>query len=332
MTASSRRAFLRRAVFMGVASGVVPLLGACTAAAPREGSGQVRLVRVGMLGGGTGSPDFEGLVDGLRDLGYAEGRNLVIERRFTAGRPDLLPAAAADLVRLGVDAIVVSGPAPARVAKSESGTIPILTSRAWIESGIMDSYTRPGGNITGIDGDPEDLEGKRLEVFKEVVPSISHVAVLGSNITAVERPLQDAALLLGLQLTVLPLPSPEALEPAFQATIASRADGLYVRSGGIQAAAQERIVEFAAERRLPAVYEIRRFVEGGGLLLYGVNGRDVFRRLAVYVDKILRGAKPGELPVERPTAYDLVINLKAAQGLGLVIPPAVLARATEVIR
>jgi ABC-type uncharacterized transport system substrate-binding protein len=276
---------------------------------------------------------------GLRELNYVEGKNIVIEWRYAEGKLDRLPTLVAELVRLKVEVIVTAGPAPTRSAKEATKTIPIVMTQDSdpIGSGFVASLARPGGNITGLSSLRADLSGKRLELLKEILPKFSSVAFLGtSTLPGNLQQLKEteiAAGAFGLKLQYLDVLIPENIGTAFRAAGKGRADAILMMVAGFVANAQRKqIAELAVEHRLPAIYYRSDFVEEGGLMSYGASQADLDRRAATYVDKILKGAKPSDLPVEQPTKFELIINLKAAKQIGLTIPPAVLARADKVIK
>jgi putative ABC transport system substrate-binding protein len=280
----------------------------------------------------------EAFRQGLRDLGYVEGKTIVIDWRSAEGKLDRLPALAADLVRLKVDIIVTAGSAVTRPTKEATSTIPIVMAQDSdpVGNGFVTGLARPGGNITGLSTLAPELRGKRLELLKEVVPKLSRVAVFGSssspgNAQALKEA-ELAARSLGVKLQYLDVLSPRDIEPAFQTAVKGQADAvLMMASGPLANFQQPQIAALAVKSRLPVIWS-RDYVEDGGLMSYGVNLNDLDRRAALYVDKILKGAKPADLPVEQPTKFEFVINLKAAKQIGLTIPPNVLARADRVIR
>jgi putative ABC transport system substrate-binding protein len=284
------------------------------------------------------SARIEALRQGLRELGYVEGKNIVSEWRSTEGKTDRLPALAAELVRLKVDVIVTSGPAATRAAKEATNTIPIVMAfdDDPVGSGFVASLARPGGNITGLSTLAPEISGKQLELLKETVSRLSRVAVLGTSTRpGTKQALKEMELAAGaltVQLQYLDIRDPKDIETAFRAASKGRADAAVVLGSPILNSHRTQIAELAAKRRLPAMYARPEYVEDGGLMTYGVNINDLFHRAATYVDKILKGAKPADLPVEQPTKFELVINLKAAKQIGLTIPPNVLARADRVIR
>jgi len=285
----------------------------------------------------------EAFRQGLRDLGYIEGRNVVIEYRDAEGKLERLPALAAELVALKVDVIVsAGGTPPALAAKQATRTLPIVFAFAGdpVKSGLVTSLARPGGNVTGSSmlGTAE-LVGKRLELLTQAVPGVSRVAVLRHPGFVSERADKDnlkaidaAARALGVRLQVVEARGPADIDKAFADMTRARAGALAVTGSPMFTTERRRLVDLAAKNRLPAVYESREDVDAGGLMAYGPNWADLFRRAATYVDKILKGTKPADLPVEQPTKFELVINLKAAKTLGITIPQSLLARADEVIR
>jgi len=282
---------------------------------------------------------IEAFRQGLRELGYIEGKNIVIEWRSSEGKADRLPALAAELVRLKVDVIVTSGPVATRAAKEATTTIPIVMAQDIdpVGSGFVASLARPGGNITGLSTFRPELSGKQLELLKEIVPRLSRVAVLGTSTqpgyAQQLREVELAAGAFGVKLQYLDVLSPKDIETAFRAADKGRADAVLMLVAGVVAGDHRtEIAELAVKSRLPAIYDRREFVDDGGLMSYGTNFADLSRRAAVYVDQIVKGAKPAELPVEQHTKFELVINLKTAKALRLTIPPEVLMRADKVIR
>ena len=295
--------------------------------------------RIGVLRPGSPpDPLVDAFRQGLRELGYAEERNITIEYRWAEGRDARLPDLAADLVRLQVDVIVAAGQAPALAAKHATATIPIVmpVSADPVGLGLVASLGRPGGNVTGLTGLGDELVGKRMQLLKETFPRVSRAALLWDawpGSAEMVRASETAARALGIHLRTLRVGRPDDLASAFAEAQQDRADALFVLPSGFFYAQRARLVELAAKHRLPTMYDQKDFVVGsGGLMSYGANFHDLFRRAAGYVDKILKGAKPADLPVEQATKYELVINLKTAKALGLTIPPAVLARADEIIQ
>jgi putative ABC transport system substrate-binding protein len=275
---------------------------------------------------------------GLRELGYVEGKNIRIEWRFSDGDATRQRAFAAELARLKVDVIVTEGPADTRAAKEATRTTPIVMAQDTdpVANGFVSSLAHPGGNITGLATLSPELGGKQLELLKEVVPKLSRVAVMGSsNIPGAAQALkatESAAAALGIQLQYVDINSPNDIEGAFKTVSQSRADALIVLGSPVLNTKRVQVAAFATRNRLPATYTRPEFIEAGGLMTYGANYNELYRRAAVYVDKILKGAKPADLPVEQPTKFELVINLKTAKQIGLTIPPNVLARADRVIK
>ena len=275
---------------------------------------------------------------GLRELGYVEGKNVVIEYRYAEGKLDRLRALADELVRLKVDIIVSTGGSATRASKEATSTIPVVMTNDPdpVGNGHVASLARPGGNITGLSTLAPELSGKRLEILREVVPKLSHLAVLGTSTipsyAPVIRDTEFAAKTFGVKVQYLDILHPNDVEAAFRAAAKERADALLTLSSGIVSSQRARIIELALNSRLPAISGGKEFVEAGGLMSYGIHRLDVDRRAATYVDKILKGAKPGDLPIEQPTSFELVINLGTAKQIGLTIPPTVLARADKVIK
>jgi len=276
--------------------------------------------------------------EGLHDLGYTEGKNIVIEDRYADGKEDRLPALAAELVHLKVDIIMVGGGNATLAAKNATKTVPIVMGTASdpVGTGLVASLARPGGNITGSTLINPDLSGKRLELLKETIPKLKHVAVLihrdNPAATLMLKETETAAQSLGLQLQILEVRGSNELENAFGVAKKGRAEAMNVLSSAFLQIERKKIVELASKGQLTAMYVDRQFVESGGLMSYGANIADQFRRAATYVDKILKGAKPADLPIEQPTKFELIINLKAAKQIGLTIPPNVLVRADKVIK
>ena len=281
--------------------------------------------------------NLEAFRQGLRELGYVERQNYAIEYRSADGRPERFPDLAAELVRLKVDLILTRGTPAALAAKNATRTIPIVmaTGEA-LGSGVVSSLARPGGNVTGLSTNNPELVGKRLGLLKEAIPSMARVAVVQnmSNPTLVtqRKQIEAAARSLVFQPQFLDVRKPEDLGRAFDAAIKQRADAIHVGLDTLTQSNLGRIVELAAKHRLPAIYSSRDFVDAGGLIAYGVSYPEMYRRAATYVDKIFKGVKPGDLPLEQPTKFEFVINLKTAKALGLTIPPALLSRADDVIQ
>jgi putative tryptophan/tyrosine transport system substrate-binding protein len=301
----------------------IPRIGYLSALDPASESGRAEAIRLA-----------------LRELGYIEGQNIMIEYRYSQGDVDKGSELAVQLVRLKVDLIVVAGGDPwIRATKNATNTIPIVMvgpGRNPVEAGLVESLARPGGNVTGITNLARELSGKQLELLKEVVPKLGRVAVLydpaiPTNVRDVKE-IPPVARALGLTVRFWEVGVVEDFDRVFAALNKERPDGLYVQGGPLMTANQKQLVDLASKSRLPSVYIRSQFVEAGGLMSYGVDIADSYRRVGFYVDKILKGAKPADLPVEQPTKFELVINLKTAKQIGLTIPPSMLARAERVIR
>jgi putative ABC transport system substrate-binding protein len=329
---------ISRRAFIGALAG--GLLAAPLAA---EGQQAAKVARIGYLTINVAAAPHlpEAFRQGLRDLGYVEGRNLVIEYRDAEGKVERLPTLAAELVALKVDVILVPGTLPALAAKQATRTLPIVFANVGdaLTSGLVESLARPGGNVTGLSILAPELVGKGLELLKQAVPGVSRVVVLWTPGGVPERTGKDmlkeaevAGRALGVRLQFLEARGPADIDRAFSDITRARAGSLTVLGSAMFFNERRRLVDLAAKNRLPAVYPWREFVDAGGLMSYGPNFADLYRRAATYVDKILKGAKPGDLPVEQPTKFELVINLKTAKALGLTIPPSLLQRADEVIQ
>ena len=280
--------------------------------------------------------NLDALRKGLRDLGYVEGRNLIIEYRSADGRAERFPDLATELVRLKVDLIVTRGTPAARAAKDATATIPVVMATMGDPGAMVASFARPGGNITGVTTFSTELTAKRIELLKELVPNFSRVALLHNMGNPAAPPeweeTKTAARALGLQAELLDVRSQGDLDRAFELAVRRHVDALLIGADGLTQLHQQMIVDLVARNRLPAAYPAREFVEAGGLISYAVNYPDLYFRFASFVDKILKGAKPGELPVEQPTKFELVINLKTAKSLGVTVPQSLLLRADEVIQ
>ncbi len=328
---------MKRREFIAVLSGAA-------VAWPLGGSAQqaAKIARIGYLTGNLAANPHtrEAFLQGLRDLGYIEDRNLEIEYRDVEGKYERLPALAAELVALKVDVILAAGTPQPLAAKQATRTIPIVFAGAAdpVGSGLVTSLARPGGNVTGLSLLSPELVGKCLEQLKQAVPGVSRVAVLWQPGGSGERTEKDmlkgaevAGRALGVRLQFVEARGPADFDRAFSDMTRARAGALTVLASNMFVGERRRLVDLAAKNRLAAVYPLREFVDAGGLMAYGPDLVDVFRRAATYVDKILKGAKPADLPVEQPTRFELVINLKTAKALGLQIPPTLLTRADEVI-
>jgi ABC-type uncharacterized transport system substrate-binding protein len=309
---------------------------------PAEAQQAEKVPRIGYLSGSPHSSiaeRIEAFRQGLRELGYIEGKNIVIEWRSAEGKRDRLPMLATELAHLKVDVIVTAGPLVTSAVKQATSTIPIVLTQDPnpVRNGFVASLARPGGNITGLSRLAPELTGKQLELLKEIVPKLSRVAVFGTSTrpgnAQTLREVELAAGAFGVKLQFLDILSPKDIETAFRAAVEERADGaLWFATGSIGNPHRKKIADLAVSSRLPVIYWQRNHVEAGGLMSYGVNVVDLDRRAAVYVHKILKGANPADLPVEQPTKFEFVVNLKAAKQIGLTIPPNVLARADRVIR
>ena len=320
-------------------------VGGSILAAPLVGEAQPagKLYRIGLLGGSPpnsrgGRRAWEGFFQGLRELGYVEGQNIIVEGRWYGERTDRLPALAGELVQLKVDVIVAGAPPAPEAAKRATSTIPIVMANHNdpVGSGLVASLARPGRNVTGMSTLSPELIGKRLQLLKEAIPGISREAVL-SNPTIPSQALElkeakVAAGLLKVQLQLLEARAPGDFTGSFSAITKERADGVIVISSSMFYDERTRIAKLAADSRVPTIYGLKEFADAGGLMTYGIDVHESFRRAAGYVDKILNGAKPADLPVEQPTKFELVINLKTAKALGLSIPQSLLVRADEIIR
>ena len=319
------------------------LLSFCLLFLPHRRSSRRKSTRIGYLSSqdpAYESARAEGIRLALRDLGYIEGQNIAIEYRYSEGKTDRAPELAAELARLKVDILVVAGGIHWIRAAKETKTIPVVMAGVGndpVEAGLIESLARPGGNVTGLTNLTGKLAGKRLELLKEAVPKLARVAVLyepatPANVLEVNEDLPVAAR--ALKLTVQPweVRTAEGFDGVLDALNKQRPDGLYVAGSPLTNANQKRIVSFALKSRLPSMYSGKEAVDAGGLMSYGADLADSYRRVAYYVDRILKGTKPADLPVEQPTKFELVINLKTAKQIGLTIPPEVLARANRLIR
>ncbi len=314
-------------------------LGLLAAPLPTEAQKARQIPRIGFLIASSASsqkPRLEAFKQGLRDLGYVEGKTITIEIGSAEGKRNLLPGVAAELVRLKVDVIVTGGPTSTRAAKKATATLPIVMAGGTNPVGrkFVASLARPGGNITGLSTISSDLIGKRLELLKEVVQKLSRVAVIITR-RKQSRRIKDIkvnAQALSLQHQIVRVGSAKDIETAFREAKQGRAEAVYALAVPVLLSQRAQVAELAVKNRLPVIYPRKEFVEAGGLMVYAASITDVSRRAAIYVDKILKGSNPGDLPVEQPTKFELIINLKAAKRIGLKIPPEVLYRATKVIK
>ena len=310
--------------------------------ASAEAQQRKNLPRIGLLIGSSASSNavrIEAFQQGLRELGYVEGQNVFVEYRYAGANADENPKLAAELVSLKVDLIVAGGGSGlARAVKATTKTIPIVMTGGSdpVGAGLVASLARPGGNITGLTAIAAELAGKRLELLKETLPRLTRVGVLWNPTDQGSaqglKEIEIAALTLGLEIQSLQVRSPSNFESAFKAAITGQARALQVLGSGLINSHRNRIIEFVTKNRLPTMFADAALVQAGGLMSYAPNAPDLYRRAATYVDKILKGAKPGDLPVEQPTKFELVINLKTAKQIGVMIPLSVLARADKVIR
>ncbi len=317
-------------------------LGLLAGPLPAEAQKADKVYRIGFLAFGSPpsglSPSLEAFRQRLQELGYVEGKNIILEPRYAKGNIGRLPGLAAELIRLKMDIIVTSGTSASWAAKEATRTIPIVIAGASdpVAFGLVANLARPGGNVTGFSDLPgRQIEGKRLELLKEIVPTISRVAVvLDSTSRRDSTPLEEAAKALGFTLLLSDeeVEAPDEFQSAFATMIRERADALYAPETPVNVIHRSLIIELAAKNQIPAMYGSREFVEAGGLMSYGPSFADLFRRAAGYVDKILKGAKPASLPVQQPTRFEFVINLKTAKKIDLMIPPAILMRADRVIK
>jgi putative ABC transport system substrate-binding protein len=308
---------------------------------PTEAQQPAKIVRIGFLGAASQSATaarIEVFRNRLRELGYVEGKNIVIESRWAEGKIERLPELAAELVRLKVDIIVTSSAAPTRAAKEATTTISIVMANDNdpVGSGHVASLARPGGNVTGLATFAPELSGKQLELLKEIIPKLSRVAVLGNSANSgnaqLLKEVEIAAKAFKVQLQYLDVLDPKDIEPAFRAASKERAGAVLLLASPVLFAQRTQIAELAIKNRLPAMYPQSDYMEAGGLMYYGANTADLYRSAATYVDKILKGRTPADLPVEQPMKFEFIINLKAAKAIGLTIPPNVLVRADKVIR
>jgi len=308
---------------------------------PADAQQPVKVHRIGFIGATSAASvadRTEALRKGLAEFGYVEGKNIFVEWRYADGKVGQLASLAAELVQLKVDVLITQGTTSTRAAQEATRSIPIVMTASAdpVSEGMIASFAKPGGNITGLTTLAPELSGKRLELLKESVPGASRVALLlnqtQAGISSRMREIENAARPLAIKLQTLDVRSREDIERAFTAARKESADAAMVLRVAVFTTNRDRIVQLATENKIPAIYELKQFVEAGGLMSYSADEADNYRRAAGYVDKILKGAKPAELPVEQPTKFELVINLKTAKQIGLTIPPNVLARADRVIK
>jgi putative ABC transport system substrate-binding protein len=308
--------------------------------APLPARAQRRIFRVGFMGNSTAALEANLIApfrNRLRELGYEDGRNIVVEFRWAEGHYERFPALIAQLLAANVNVIVTAGTPAALAVKSATSTVPVVMVAVGdpVGTGLVPSLARPGGNLTGLSSIAPDLEGKRLELLREVAPGLSHVAVFFNPAnafhTASMRQGNAAAQALGIKLQSLAVRASEDLDGAFAAIVKEKPDGLLILADRVFLHERKRMMDFAAQQRLPSVNAYRELVEAGGLMSYGPSYEDMHRRAADYVDKILKGAKPSDLPIEQPTKFNLMMSLKTAKVLGIEVPPMLIARADEVI-
>jgi putative ABC transport system substrate-binding protein len=325
----------RRTFIGSVASGIL------TAPLASFAQPQKKVWRIGMLetiSTELNAANLNAFRQGLRELGYVEGQNLIIEYRSANGQSERFADYAAELVGMKVDLMVTRGTPASLAAKRATRSIPVVMANAGepVETGLVASLARPSGNVTGLSSLAVHIEAKRLGLLRELVPGIARIAALYNMSSPANPPqwkeIETAARSLGVEPQLLDVRKPEDFEPAFDLATKQRADGLIVGQEGLLQANRNVITALAAKHRLPAIYRSMEFIEAGGLMAYGPNYPDLYRRAATYVDKIFKGAKPGDLPVEQPTKFELIINLRTAKALGLTIPPSLLLRADEVIQ
>jgi len=323
---------------IGAALAVVLALGLLAAPLAAEGQQARKVPVIGYLIERSGPTAFdEAFRLGLRELGYSEGRNVVVEYRWADGKAERLPALAAELVRLKVDIIVTSGTPGGLAAKNATSTIPIVLASGgdFVADGLVASFSRPGANITGLSVFARELSGKRLEILKEAIPGMTRVAAAFNTLNPGTRSLfketEAAATKLGLKVLPLDIHFPDGVERAFSEAVRLRASAVVIISDGATIVHRAQLGSAALQHHLPTIFANKTYLEGGGLMSYGPDIIEVWRRAATYVDRILKGAKPAEMPIEQPTKFELVISLKTSKALGLTIPPSLLLRADQVI-
>ncbi|MGH7346886.1 MAG: ABC transporter substrate-binding protein [Candidatus Rokuibacteriota bacterium] len=328
----------RRRASIATITAALAMLGASLVVDAQQSAKTYRIGVLETTSAALSAPNLEAFKHGLQELGYIEGRNLFLEYRFAEGRAERFPEFATELVRLRVDLMATRGTPAALAAQKASGAIPVvmLAIGEPLGVGVVASLARPGGNVTGLSAFVGELQAKRLEVLREIVSRVARIAAVFNMGNPSEPPqwkaVAAAALRLGARAQLLDVRKAEDLAPALEAAAKQRVDALVVGMDGVTQANRRAIVELAAKHRLPAVYGSKEFVDDGGLISYGVSYPHLYRRAATLVDKIFKGAKPGDLPVEQPTTFELVINLKTSTALGLSIPPSMLHRADRVIQ
>jgi putative tryptophan/tyrosine transport system substrate-binding protein len=325
----------RRQFVVGAGTAGLGLVAGC-GRLPGQGQSPVKMPRIGYVS--AGNRYAQALLDGLQELGYLDGQNVTVESRITGGSRERVAEAVAELVALPVDALVVTGVIPAQVAQSATRALPIVFVMLSdpVDSGFVSSLARPGGNTTGVGSFALELSGKQLQLLAEAIPSVARVGVIWqARHVSKARQLQEileAAPALDLQIESLPVDEPDDLPRAIRAAIQAPVDALFTLQSDLTVGQQARILELVGQARLPAMYEVRDWTETGGLMSYGPSFHQMHRRAAYYVDRVLKGTKPAELPVERPMTFDFVVNLKTAQALGITFPNEIMLQVTEVIQ
>jgi putative ABC transport system substrate-binding protein len=318
----------------------IRLLGGAAVAWPLASSAQSKIARIGFMGNSTAALEanlLDAFREGLRELGYEEGRNIVIEYRWADGKYDHFPVLVAELIAAKVDAIVTAGTPAALAVKNATTIVPLVMVAVGdpISTGLVPSLARPGGNLTGLSSMAPDLEGKRLQLLRKVTPALSHVAVFINSLNPFHvssmRQANDAAQAMGIKLQLHDIRKSEDLDDAFAAIRKERPDALLILADRVFLHNRERIVDVANEQRLPNVNAYKELVEVGGLMSYGPSYEDMHKRAAIYVDKILKGAKPADLPIEQPSKFTFIVNLKAAKALGVTVPSQLLGLADQLI-
>ena len=326
-----------RRTFIGTLAGGLVAGSLAVGAQPAGKMWRIGFLSTGFREGPGSDVRLAPFLDGLRELGYVEGRNVTLETRYAEGRTERFPALVAGLVDLKVDILVATSTPGALAAKQATSTIPIVMAAVGepVEVKLVDSLAHPGGNITGLSLSAPQLAAKRLDLLKQALPKLSQVTVVWNSanqgMQARFQETQSGASLLGLAMRSIAIQSPDDFDALFEALTRARPESLLVLADTVTVANRQRTLDFAAKNRVPAIYEVRAFVDDGGLMSYGINMSDHYRRAAFHVDKIIRGAKPADLPIEQPTKFELVINLKTARTLGLALPPALLQRADQLI-
>ena len=318
----------------------IALLGSAAAALPLAAAAQPKIPRIGFMGNSTAALEanlLDAFREGLRELGYEEGRNIIIEYRWADGKYDHFPVLVAELIAAKVDAIVTAGTPAALAVKNATTTVPLVMVAVGdpIGTGLVPSLARPGGNLTGLSSIAPDLEGKRLQLLREVVPALSHVAMFINSLNPFHissmKQARAAAQAMGIKLQLHDIRKSEDLDDAFAAIRKERPDALLILADRVFLHNRERIVDFANEQRLPNVNAYKELVEVGGLMSYGPSYEDMHKRAAIYVDKILKGAKPADLPIEQPSKFTFIVNLKAAKTLGVTVPSQLLGLVDQLI-